>query len=71
MARLRGTLFSAIFLAELDENGFDEIYIITVSAGSGRFRKLWNRIWICFKQRQKPVEDQLPEIQKEDENFKG
>lgn len=59
---------SDIFLADLDGNGFDEIYIITTSAGSGSYGSLLG----FASNRDKSLSMiNFPEIQERDENFKG
>ena len=59
---------SDVFIADLDNNGFDEIYIVTTSQGSGSYGKVIgfasnndkSLSMICF-----------PDIQRKDDMFKG
>ena len=59
---------SKILLADLDNNGFDEIYIITTSAGSGSYGKVLG----FASNRDKSLSMiHFPEIQAGDERFMG
>jgi len=59
---------SEVFVADLDGNGFDEIYIITASAGSGSYGTV-----LAFASNGDKSLSMInfPEIQKGDENFEG
>jgi hypothetical protein len=59
---------SDVFVADLDGNGFDEIYIITTSAGSGSYGTV-----LGFSSNKDISLSMInfPEIQKRDENFEG
>ena len=59
---------SDVFVADLDENGFDEIYIITTSAGSGSYGTV---LGFASNKDKSLSMINFPEIQKRDENFKG
>jgi len=59
---------SDVFLADLDGNGFDEIYIITTSAGSGSYGTVLG--FASNKDKSLSVIN-FPEIQKGGENFEG
>jgi len=59
---------SDIFLADLDGNGFDEIYIITTSAGSGSYETVLG--FASNKDKSLSLIN-FPEIQERDENFVG
>jgi len=59
---------SDVFVADLDGNGFDEIYIITTSAGSGSYGTVLG--FASNKDKSLSMID-FPEIQKGDENFEG
>ena len=48
---------SDVFVADLDGNGFDEIYIIITSAGSGSYGTVMG---FRFEQRQEPLHDPFP-----------
>lgn len=57
-----------IFLADIDANGFDEIYIITVSQGSGSY----GNVLAFASNRDKSISMiHLPEIDKGDKRFQG
>ena len=59
---------SNVFIADLDGNGFDEIYIITTSAGSGSY----GRVLGFASNKDKSLSMiNFPEIQEGDENFDG
>ena len=57
-----------VFVADLDGNGFDEIYIITISAGSGSYGAVFG--FASNKDKSLSMIN-FPEIQKGNENFKG
>jgi hypothetical protein len=57
-----------VFVTDLDENGFDEIYIITVSAGSGSYG---NVIGFASNNDKSLSMINFPEIQQGDIHFKG
>ena len=59
---------SDVFLADLDGNGFDEIYIITTSAGSGSYGKI---LGFSSNKDKSLSMINFPEIQKGDIIFKG
>jgi hypothetical protein len=59
---------SDVFLADLDGNDFDEIYIITISAGSGSHGTV---LGFASNKDKSLSMINFPEIQKGDENFKG
>ena len=59
---------SNVFIADLDGNGFDEIYIITTSVGSGSYGTVLG----FASNRDKSLSMiNFPEIQEGDENFEG
>lgn len=59
---------SDIFLADLDDNGFDEIYIITTSAGSGSY----GNVLAFASNRDKSLSMiHFPDIRDGDKNFEG
>ena len=57
---------SDVFVADLDGNGFDEIYIITISAGSGSYGTV---LGFASNKDKSLSMINFPEIQKGDENF--
>jgi hypothetical protein len=59
---------SDVFVADLDGNGFDEIYIITTSAGSGSHGTV---LGFASNKDKSLSMINFPEIQKGDENFEG
>jgi hypothetical protein len=59
---------SDVFVADLDGNGFDEIYIITTSAGSGSYGNVLG--FASNKDKSLSMID-FPEIQEGDRNFEG
>lgn len=59
---------SDVFVADLDGNGFDEIYIITISAGSGSYGTV---LGFASNKDKSLSMINFPEIQKGDENFEG
>jgi len=59
---------SDVFVADLDGNGFDEIYIITTSAGSGSYGTV---LGFASNKDKSLSMINFPEIQKGDENFEG
>ena len=59
---------SDVFIADLDGNGFDEIYIITISAGSGSHGTV---LGFASNKDKSLSMINFPEIQKGDENFEG
>jgi hypothetical protein len=59
---------SDVFVADLDGNGFDEIYIITTSAGSGSYGTIMG--FASNKDKSLSMINS-PEIQKVDRNFEG
>ena len=59
---------SNILLADLDNNGFDEIYIITTSAGSGSYG---NVLGLASNKDKSLSMINFPEIEQEDDNFIG
>ena len=59
---------SDVFVADLDGNGFDEIYIITISAGSGSHGTV---LGFASNKDKSLSMINFPEIQKGDENFEG
>jgi hypothetical protein len=59
---------SDVFVADLDGNGFDEIYIITTSAGSGSYGTV---LGFASNKDKSLSMINFPEIQARDENFKG
>jgi len=59
---------SDVHIADLDSNGFDEIYIITTSAGSGNYGKVMG----FASNKDKSISMiNFPDIQKDDEMFEG
>jgi hypothetical protein len=59
---------SDIFLADLDANGFDELYIITTSTGSGSYGKV---IGFASNKDKSLSMIHFPAVEKGDQNFKG
>jgi hypothetical protein len=59
---------SDVFVADLDGNGFDEIYIITTSAGSGSYG---NVLGFASNKDKSLSMINFPEIQEGDRNFEG
>ena len=59
---------SDVFVADLDGNGFDEIYIITISAGSGSYGTV---LGFASNKDKSLSMINFPEIQEGDEYFKG
>ena len=59
---------SDVFVADLDGNGFDEIYIIMISAGSGSYGKV---LGFASNKDKSLSMINFPEIQEGDENFEG
>lgn len=59
---------SDVFVADLDGNGFDEIYIITTSAGSGSYGAV---LGFASNKDKSMSMINFPETQEGDENFKG
>jgi len=59
---------SDVFVADLDGNGFDEIYIITISAGSSSHGTV---LGFASNKDKSLSMINFPEIQKGDENFEG
>jgi hypothetical protein len=59
---------SDVFVADLDGNGFDEIYIITISTGSGSHGTV---LGFASNKDKSLSMINFPEIQKGDENFEG
>lgn len=59
---------SDVFLTDLDNNGFDEIYIITTSAGSGSYGTV---LGFASNKDKSLSMINFPEIQARAENFKG
>ena len=59
---------SNVFVADLDNNGFDEIYIITTSAGSGSYGTV---LGFASNKDKSLSMINFPEIRKGDENFEG
>jgi len=59
---------SDVFIADLDGNGFDEIYIITTSAGSGSYGTV---LGFASNKDKSLSMINFPEIQEGDENFEG
>jgi hypothetical protein len=59
---------SDVFVADLDGNGFDEIYIITTSAGSGSYGTV---LGFASNKDKSLSMINFPEIQKGDKNFEG
>jgi hypothetical protein len=59
---------SDVFVSDLDGNGFDEIYIITTSAGSGSYGKV---LGFASNQDKSLSMIHFPEVHKGDEHFEG
>jgi hypothetical protein len=59
---------SDAFVADLDGNGFDEIYIVTTSAGSGSYGTIMG--FASNKDKSLSMIN-FPEIQESDKNFEG
>jgi hypothetical protein len=59
---------SDVFVADLDGNGFDEIYIITTSVGSGSYGKV---LGFASNKDKSLSMINFPEIQEGDRNFEG
>jgi len=59
---------SDVFLTDLDGNGFDEIYIITTSAGSGSYGTV---LGFASNKDKSLSTINFPAIQERDDNFKG
>lgn len=59
---------SDVILADLDDNGFDEIYIITSSAGSGSYKTVWG--FASNKDKSLSM-IHFPDIQEGGEKFEG
>jgi hypothetical protein len=59
---------SDVFVADLDGNGFDEIYIITTSAGSGSYGTV---LGFASNKDKSLSMIHFPEIREGDENFEG
>jgi hypothetical protein len=59
---------SEVFVADLDGNGFDEIYIITISSGSGSYGTV---LGFASNKDKSLSMINFPEILERDENFKG
>jgi heat shock protein HslJ len=59
---------SDVFVADLDGNGFDEIYIITTSAGSGSYGSV---LGFASNKDKSLSMINFPDIQQGDEHFKG
>ena len=59
---------SNVFVTDLDDNGFDEIYIITTSAGSGSYGTV---LGFASNKDKSLSMINFPEIRKEHEHFKG
>ena len=59
---------SDVFIADLDDNGFDEIYIITTSQGSGSYGKV---IGFASNYDKSLSMINFPEIEKEGKIFEG
>lgn len=57
-----------VFVADLDGNGFDEIYIITISSGSGSYGTV---LGFASNKDKSLSMINFPEILERDENFKG
>ena len=57
-----------VLLADLDGNGFDEIYIVTISAGSGSYGKV---IGFASNRDKSLSMIHFPEIEKDDKMFDG
>ena len=63
-----GDPISDVFVADLDGNGFDEIYIITTSVGSGSYGTV---LGFASNKDKSLSMINFPEIQEGDENFEG
>ena len=59
---------SEVFVADLDGNGFDEIYIVTTSAGSGSYGTV---LGFASNKDKSLSMINFPEMQERDENFEG
>jgi len=59
---------SKVLLADLDHNGFDEIYIITTSAGSGSYGKV---LGLASNKDKSLSMIHFPKMQEGDDNVKG
>ena len=59
---------SEVFVADLDGNGFDEIYVITRSAGSGSYGTV---LGFASNKDKSLSMINFPEMQERDEDFKG
>jgi len=59
---------SDVFLSDLDRNGFDEIYIITTSVGSGSYGTV---LGFASNKDKSLSMINFPEIQESDKNFEG
>ncbi len=59
---------SDVFIADLDGNGFDEIYIVTTSQGSGSYGKVMG---FASNNDKSLSMIYFPDIQREDDMFKG
>ena len=59
---------SDVFIADLDGNGFDEIYIITTSAGTGSYGTVFG---LASNKDKSLSMINFPEIQEGDRNFEG
>ena len=59
---------SDVFIADLDGNGFDEIYIITTSAGSGSYGAV---LGFASNKNKSLSMINFPGIQERDDNFEG
>jgi hypothetical protein len=59
---------SDVFVADLDANGYDEIYIVTTSAGSGSYGSV---LGFASNKDKSLSMINFPEIQKVDGNFEG
>ena len=59
---------SDVLMADLDGNGFDEIYIITTSSGSGSYGKV---LGFASNKDKSLSMINFPDIQKEDKMFEG
>ena len=59
---------SDVFVADLDDNGFDEIYIITTSAGSGSYGSV---LGFASNKDKSLSMIHFPKIRRGDEHFEG
>ena len=59
---------SDVFIADLDGNGFDEIYIVTTSQGSGSYGKVMG---FASNNDKSLSMIYFPDLQREDDMFKG